>query len=190
MKIQLASDLHLDFLQRDFPGERLIAPARGADLLVLAGDIANGTQAIELFKDWPVPVLYLAGNHEFYGCSLDQTRIELRHAAKDTSAHFLDNDVLSFGGVRFLGYTLWTDYRFGGGRTPQELMENAERQLTRKKACSRRLERCKSMNSRGGGWSASWTIRTKVKQWLYRTTDPTRFLSIPAMREIQRTQLS
>jgi hypothetical protein len=55
MKIQLASDLHLDYLQRDLPGERLIAPAYGADVLVLAGDIANGVQAIELFKDWPVP---------------------------------------------------------------------------------------------------------------------------------------
>ena len=65
MKIQLASDLHLEFLQRRVPGERLIAPALQADVLVLAGDIANGTQATNLFKNWPVPVLYLAGNHEF-----------------------------------------------------------------------------------------------------------------------------
>ena len=64
MRIQLASDLHLEFLQREFPGERLISPAYGVDLLVLAGDIGNGTQAIELFNDWPVPVLVLAGNHE------------------------------------------------------------------------------------------------------------------------------
>ena len=48
MKIQLASDLHLEYLQRNFPLERLIAPAYGADVLVLAGDIANGTLAIEL----------------------------------------------------------------------------------------------------------------------------------------------
>jgi hypothetical protein len=49
MKIQLASDLHLEFLRR-FPGERLITPAPGADVLILAGDISNGT-------DGCVPVL-------------------------------------------------------------------------------------------------------------------------------------
>lgn len=50
MKIQL-SDLHLELLQRNFPGERLISLAQGADLLVLAGDIANGTQAIQRFQN-------------------------------------------------------------------------------------------------------------------------------------------
>ena len=64
MKIQLASDLHLEFLKRDFPTALLISQAHDADVLVLAGDIANGTDAIALFKDWPVQVLYLAGNHE------------------------------------------------------------------------------------------------------------------------------
>src|ERR1700709_193515 len=100
MKIQLASDLHLEYLQRNFPLERLIAPAYGADVLVLAGDIANGTLAIELFKDWPVPVLYLAGNHEFYHQSFDQTRTELSNTAVGTHIRFLDNDVVDFGGVR------------------------------------------------------------------------------------------
>ena len=80
MKLQIASDLHLEFLQRLFPGERLMSPAYSADLLVLAGDIANGTEAIELFRDWPVPVLYLAGNHEFYGHAIEQVRIDLRKA--------------------------------------------------------------------------------------------------------------
>lgn len=129
MKIQVASDLHLEFLQRAFPGERLIAPAYGADVLVLAGDIANGKQAIELFHDWPVPVLYLAGNHEFYSQSFGQTRIDLRNAAEGTHVRFLDNDMVDFGGVRFLGATLWTDYLFPGNRRRSQLMENAESRL-------------------------------------------------------------
>ena len=129
MQIQLASDLHLEFLQRDFPGERLISPAYGADILVLAGDVANGTQAIELFKDWPVPVLYIAGNHEFYGESLDLMRLDLRRAAEGTSIRFLDNDTADFGGVRFLGCTLWTDYRLRSDLTQLQLMMNAERKI-------------------------------------------------------------
>ncbi len=71
MKIQLPSDLHLEFLQRDWPGERLIAPVLGADVLVLAGDIAGGTDPFRLFADWSthekVPVNFVPGNHEFYG---------------------------------------------------------------------------------------------------------------------------
>ena len=126
MKIQLASDLHLEFLQREFPGERLISPAYGVDLLVLAGDIGNGTQAIDLFQDWPVPVLFLAGNHEFYGHSIQQMRVDLRQAASGTSITFLDNDSVDFGGVRFLGTTLWTDYRLELNRTQRQLMEKAE----------------------------------------------------------------
>ena len=126
MKLQIAGGLHLEFLQRRFPGERLIRPAKGADLLVLAGDIGNGTQAIELFKDWPVPVLYVAGNHEFYGSEMGQVYADLRAAALGTSITFLDNDAIDFGGVRFLGTTLWTDYRLEFNRTQRQLMENAE----------------------------------------------------------------
>jgi len=130
MKLQIASDLHLEFLQRMFPGERLISPAHGADLLVLAGDIANGIEAIELFKDWPVPVLYLAGNHEFYGHAIEPARADLRKAAAGTSVIFMDNDTIDFGGVRFLGTTLWTDYRLELNRTQRQLMENAELRIT------------------------------------------------------------
>jgi len=130
MKVQVASDLHLEFLGKLFPGERLISPAPDADLLVLAGDIANGIEAIKLFRDWPVPVLYLAGNHELYGHSIEQVRIDLRKAAHGTRITFLDNDTADFGGVRFLGSTLWTDYRLERNRTQRELMEHAELRLS------------------------------------------------------------
>lgn len=129
MKLQVASDLHLEFLQRLFPGERLISPAHEADILVLAGDIGNGTQAIDLFKDWLVPVLFLAGNHEFYGRNFEETRVALRNAARGTRVTFLDNDVADFGGVRFFGATLWTDYRLARDRTQQHLMEHAEQRI-------------------------------------------------------------
>src|SRR5260370_709268 len=35
MRVQLASDLHLDLLERRWPLEQLIAPARGADLVLV-----------------------------------------------------------------------------------------------------------------------------------------------------------
>ena len=113
MKIQIASDLHLEFL-RNFQGEHLVSPHPDADVLVLAGDIASGTDAIDLFATWPVPVVYVAGNHEFYRADWAQVRADLRRAAAGTAIHFLDSDAVVINGVRFLGCTLWTDFRAGG----------------------------------------------------------------------------
>jgi predicted phosphodiesterase len=110
MRIQVASDLHLELLR--VPGERLVLPAPDADVLVLAGDIASGTKAIELFADWPVPVVYVAGNHEFYRQSWEGLRGKLKSASRGTNVHYLDNDGLELGGVHFLGATLWTDFTF------------------------------------------------------------------------------
>lgn len=128
MNIQLASDLHLEFLERRFPGERIIKPAPGADILVLAGDIHNGIKAVASFGNWPVPVVYVAGNHEFYGNAWEQTRADLRKACAGTNIHFLDNDVVEFEGVRFLGCTLWTDFRLRGF-TQTECMSSVEQRL-------------------------------------------------------------
>jgi predicted phosphodiesterase len=77
MKIQLASDLHFEFLERRFPGERIISPEPDAELLVLAGDIHNDAMAVGMFENWPVPIVYLAGNHEYYGQQLEKVRADL-----------------------------------------------------------------------------------------------------------------
>ena len=143
LRVQLASDLHLDLLERTRPGSTVIAPAADADLLVLAGDVSNGARGIELFRNWPTPVLYVAGNHEFYHCDIQRARAELRRAAKGTSVMFLDDDVADLSRftawyeprrealqrIRFLGATLWTDYRLEGGHTQRQAMDNAERRL-------------------------------------------------------------
>jgi len=124
MRIQVASDLHLEFLTRRFPGERVIEPCPDADLLALVGDIANGVDGIRLFADWPMPVLYVIGNHEPYQHALDLLRVDMRDAARGTSVVVLDNEVADFGrfeswrstrqdelkSIRFIGCTLWTDY--------------------------------------------------------------------------------
>lgn len=130
MRIQLASDLHLEHLESRFPGETSISVAHGTDLAVLAGDIGNGCRALELFRDWPIPVLYVAGNHESYGAAWADTIGSLREAAHDSSVRFLERDVADFGGVRFLGCTLWTDYKLRSNRTQRQLMENAELRIS------------------------------------------------------------
>src|SRR5262249_37161815 len=110
---QVASDLHLEFLQNYFPDYRIVEPA-DADVLVLAGDIHQQARAIDAFAAWPVPVLYVAGNHEAYGAHLYGVIAQLRARAAGTNVHFLERDVLVLNGVRFLGCALWTDYALYG----------------------------------------------------------------------------
>lgn len=111
MKIQIASDLHLDLLQEQFPGYRAVEHA-DADVLVIAGDIHHGEAAIDAFADWPVPVIYVNGNHEAYHEHYPDLIARLRTAAARTGVHYLEGDACVIGGVRFLGCCLWTDYRF------------------------------------------------------------------------------
>lgn len=110
MKIQFASDLHYEFLEKQFPDYRIIEPA-GADVLVIAGDIHRGAMAIETFADWPVPVVYVHGNHEMYRLQYETILAELQAKAQGSNVHFLEQGELMLDGVRFLGTCLWTDYR-------------------------------------------------------------------------------
>ncbi len=129
MHIQLASDLHLEHLSRDFPGETLIRPEPQADVLVLAGDIGHAAEGLKLFQNWPVPVIYVMGNHEAYGSRLPEVREHLRRAAEGTSVRVLEQESLEIEGVRFLGTTLWTDYRYPCNLTRAQAMAFADRRL-------------------------------------------------------------
>jgi predicted phosphodiesterase len=148
LRIQVASDLHLEFIKRRFPGERVIRPLPDADLLVLAGDIDVGLGVFEAFSDWPVPVLYLIGNHESYGREYNEDRKILRAASAGTNIVFLDQDLVTAGdlatrfpawasgraaalpNVRFMGCTLWTGYRYTAcGKSHEAQMDVAERGL-------------------------------------------------------------
>ncbi|MDB5956162.1 metallophosphoesterase [Ramlibacter sp.] len=109
MKLHVLSDLHLS--QAGFD-----PPDTDADVVVLAGDIARPREAIAWARRFRQPVLYVAGNHEFYGASVDGTRRLLHELCADTHVHVLDDEELTLDGVRFLGTTLWTDFNvFGPG---------------------------------------------------------------------------
>jgi predicted phosphodiesterase len=102
MKIQIFSDLHNEFA----PFE---PPSIDADAIVLAGDIdlqARGVQwANETFN---CPVIYCAGNHEFYKGHIDHTLRKMREAALP-DVHALEKQVWICNEKRFLVTTSWTD---------------------------------------------------------------------------------
>lgn len=129
MRLQLVSDLHLETRKHDVALDAGISPVPGADVLVIAGDIGAGVQAISYFRDWPVPVLYVAGNHEYYRGDIDAITADLRLQASGTAIHFLERDGVVIDGVRFLGTTLWTDYAIYGVAKRFEAMAQAEYEL-------------------------------------------------------------
>src|SRR2546422_5814677 len=127
MKIQVASDLHLEFLEKKFPGYRVVEPT-DADVLIIAGDIHRNTQAIAAFADWPVPVIYVHGNHEAYKEQYFKLVENMRTVSAGSNVHYLEKNEYILKGVRFLGCCLWTDYRLDTAN-PLTAMRHAQREL-------------------------------------------------------------
>ena len=107
MRIHLLSDLHNEF--------DLFEPeVSDADVVILAGDINVKTRGVEWAKNtFTCPVLYVPGNHEFYGGHLTRTLEKMRAASSD-QVRVLDRDEVILSGVRFLGATMWTDFAATG----------------------------------------------------------------------------
>lgn len=123
MKLQLLSDLHLEA----DPSFRAL-PTPGADLLVLAGDVGSyqrrrdgsvmpepdwGLQRfspLAQYAGWPVPVLYVPGNHEYDALDMDEAHRDLRRACDRLGIRWLERETAVIDGVRFVGTTLWSDY--------------------------------------------------------------------------------
>ncbi len=107
MKLHVLSDLHTEFA--DFS-----PPETDADVVILAGDIGVGLGGIEwAARRFPKAlVIYVPGNHEFYDHDIGLTG-ELK-AAAPSNIHVLNNDMLELDGIRFVGSTLWTDFKLYG----------------------------------------------------------------------------
>ena len=102
MRINYFSDVHLEF------GEQCL-PETDADIVVAAGDIGIFNQGVAWLKTIGKPVIYVAGNHEFYNSEYSTVLSMLRQECAGSNIHFLEKDQLIFQGIRFLGCTLWTD---------------------------------------------------------------------------------
>jgi hypothetical protein len=129
MRIQYASDLHLEFYDErkcdeDFY-KRIVTPVEDAAVLILAGDIGYPESNLTReFVKWCCAnwrhVVWVFGNHEYYTSYIsrftmsEKERIALEYT-KDpqmVNLHLLYNqsiEVDSCPGLRIVGTTLWTD---------------------------------------------------------------------------------
>ena len=127
MKIQLLSDLHLEANT-----QWRAAPAPGADLLVLAGDIGSYQSGSGLAKagdtdfglaqfsprhGWPTPVVFVPGNHEYDMLDFDAAHQRLQETCARLDIQWLERQTLQSPvadrngrPIRLIGTTLWTDF--------------------------------------------------------------------------------
>ena len=113
MKIQIASDLHLEMRPHYEPERHDFVPIEDRDVLVLAGDIGTYMTAWSFIEQElrRSPVIYVPGNHEYYSW---QTRERIdeawKHKAKQNPGlHYLVAQSVAIGGVRFWGAPWYSD---------------------------------------------------------------------------------
>lgn len=109
MKIQIISDLHLEFGISDLS-------FNSADVIVLAGDVNLGVKGIEWIKKTipNKPVIYILGNHEYYKGAYPKTLNKIVETAQNSNISVLENTFVDIEGIRFHGATLWTDFSLFG----------------------------------------------------------------------------
>jgi len=110
MKIKLLSDLHMEgyYFQYEDSGE---------DVIVLAGDIHDRNRHHDLLNQMPkhIPILMVAGNHEYYGSEFNSVNEWLGNLHTEfTNFRYLQNEAVKIKGIDFYGGTMFTDFRLYG----------------------------------------------------------------------------
>ncbi len=115
MKIQVASDLHIDICKTDF--SKILIPS--AKYLILAGDISEENSStyydfLEWVKDKYEMVYVVLGNHEYYNCdSMENVITRIRNYCDTTSTIILlerDHVTITIDDIIYhiLGATMWS----------------------------------------------------------------------------------
>jgi Icc-related predicted phosphoesterase len=122
MDLHILSDLHTEHCS--------YGPAPViADVLVLAGDICDASmfgaeKVAEHYLAAKKPVLYVPGNHEFYGSRMAQQLWKLSRQCRRAGIQLMHNREVVLEGVRVLGATLWTDFAlYGAANIPMALLQ-------------------------------------------------------------------
>jgi Icc-related predicted phosphoesterase len=128
VKLQILSDLHTD-----------VAPIKpitigdDVDAVVVAGDTCQGVRhafvALRRIVPERVPIVMVAGNHEFYRRCIQSEITEAKAIAANYNVVFPEDDVALLGTTRFIGATLWTNYRVFGATNGAVAMDTARRRL-------------------------------------------------------------
>lgn len=126
MKLHVLTDVHLEFGKWRKAWD---IDSIDCDAHVLAGDIGCGFMGIDFaLQKFTRPVVYVAGNHEHY-CQrpMQDWWRKAREKVAGTHVHLLENESVVIDGTRFLGCTLWADFKLFSADRQEELGRLAEK---------------------------------------------------------------
>lgn len=137
MKLWVLSDIHLALSEARSFRRTLHVPA--ADICIVAGDVTDdlvaGLEWLGEVVRPHMPVVTVLGNHEFYGHDIPAGRRAASSISADLGLTLLDDTMSLIDGTRFVGGTLWSDFRLFEGLdqphlfTQRECMTTAKRQF-------------------------------------------------------------
>lgn len=182
MKIQILSDLHIEF-------QDLTLPEHDSDVVILAGDIHIKGRGIEwIKKNIPnKPVIYILGNHEFYGNAYPKHIAKLKASLENEGIFLLENESISLDGISFYGCTLWTDFELFGdpriaGYHCQQIMNDYKKiRLTPKYSKLRSID-THIINSKSVKWLKAAVLNDSSSKKVIVTHHATSKLSLPKHR--------
>lgn len=126
MKLRIASDLHFEFHADG--GAHLASDVTSGDdfdVLVVAGDLSDKAIIARSLSTLAVmtkkPIVFVPGNHEFYGSTKHSTLEAIDSAALAyPHLHVLNDSTVTIDGQRFVGTPLW----FRRSNAPKALMND------------------------------------------------------------------
>jgi len=125
------TDLHTEFAPFDLP-----PLPEGTDAVLIGGDTGVGIGALDvleaIWRAYRVPVLFVLGNHEYYGQEVGAfeealaRRLDTLHR-QGADIHWLQGNAHTVGDTRVIGATLWTDMALlgDGGMMARRMAERA-----------------------------------------------------------------
>ncbi len=117
IKLLIFSDIHLEKSKPENHGFLLssinsrveeVKKMGFTPLVICAGDLHNSSKGYDFLSKINTNVIYIAGNHEFWGGDYDEIIEELK-IKKPKNVTFLHNQFLVVGQYVILASTLWTD---------------------------------------------------------------------------------
>lgn len=121
MKMKIISDIHLDI----YKNKQFMLKNSGESILVIAGDLCSfstrllGLRYIQHYLNSckTSSVLYVLGNHEYYGSSIKLTEAFWFNQGKKSGGRLVvvghKPRLVFLKGFYFIGCTLWTDLNYG-----------------------------------------------------------------------------
>lgn len=105
-KALIVSDIH-----SEWGGNFTLPVVDGVEFLILAGDIGSYKSHLPFIQQCArdYKVLYVLGNHEFYGHTLEEVRSFWKSVELE-NFYFLDNSSVVIDDIEFIGSTLWVDF--------------------------------------------------------------------------------